>query len=165
MTRVATALTLLAFCTLLAAAPVDQRPFQSPDAHGDLWSLCGDPSTHLLKAYEGGVSIFPARPKVGEDIEVVVSGNLASPVQSGHVNIDLKLLSMIKVNKELDLCEALASDIMGGRACPLAEGDVELRAQAHIPSEVPKLPVNGQIKITNQDGNTVTCIQINLKLA
>lgn len=48
----------------------------APDDHGDIWSLCETPSTHLLIGYAGGVTISPETPKVGSDIHVQVKGNL-----------------------------------------------------------------------------------------
>lgn len=54
-----------------------QRPFMAPEeAHGQVWSLCGDSSSHLLRSYKGGVSVIPEYPKVGEDIQVMVKGYL-----------------------------------------------------------------------------------------
>ncbi|CAM0140669.1 hypothetical protein VKS41_007922 [Umbelopsis sp. WA50703] len=142
-----------------------QQPFMAPEeAHGQVWSLCGDSSSHLLRSYKGGVSVIPEYPKVGEDIQVIVNGYLDSPVTGGDIGIDLKLLSLIKVNKKLDLCNALNSDIMDYQGCPLASGHVTLKAHAYIPKDVPKLPLNGNIHITDQDGNTVTCIHLDFKL-
>ncbi|KAG0175997.1 Phosphatidylglycerol/phosphatidylinositol transfer protein [Apophysomyces sp. BC1034] len=136
----------------------------SPTERGAIWSLCSDPSSHLLRGYDGGVYISPEAPRTGEDIHVKVGGNLLREVTGGTVDIDLKLLSMIKINKQLDLCSVLQSDVMGHRNCPLSAGDVELEATAFIPREIPKLPLNGDIRIKDQDGNTVTCISLNFKL-
>lgn len=49
-------------------------------------------------------------------------------VTSGHVDIDLSIMGMIKIKKQLDLCDVLGSDIMGHQDCPLAAGDLELDA-------------------------------------
>lgn len=70
-------LTLLSSFALIQASP-SQRPFMAPDDHGDIWSLCEDPSSHLLVGYRGGVSITPEAPKVGSDIHVQVKGNLCN---------------------------------------------------------------------------------------
>jgi hypothetical protein len=51
-----------------------------------------------------------------------------SDVTGGKVSIHLKLLSMIKVDKDLDLCQVLQSDVMKGQECPLSKGDVVLDA-------------------------------------
>ncbi|KAF7727883.1 Phosphatidylglycerol/phosphatidylinositol transfer protein [Apophysomyces ossiformis] len=136
----------------------------APDQRGAIWSLCSDPSTHLLRGYDGGVYISPEAPQTGKDIHVKVGGYLSKDVHAGTVDIDLKLLSMIKINKQLDLCSVLQSDVMGHRSCPLAAGDIELEATAFIPRDIPKLPLNGDIRIKDQDGNTVTCISLNFKL-
>ncbi|KAI9321856.1 hypothetical protein BX666DRAFT_2017595 [Dichotomocladium elegans] len=136
----------------------------SPDQHGDIWSLCQDPSSHSLHAYEDGVFISPAVPRAGEDIHVKIDGHLLSDVTGGQVSIDLKLLSMIKIKKDLELCSVLQSDIMGHRSCPLSAGDLVLEATAFIPKEIPKLPLDGRILISDQDGKTVTCIHLNFNL-
>ncbi|GAA5808747.1 hypothetical protein MFLAVUS_002142 [Mucor flavus] len=156
-------LTLLSSFALIQASP-SQRPFMAPDDHGDIWSLCEDPSSHLLVGYRGGVSITPEAPKVGSDIHVQVKGNLSKYVSGGKVDIDLSLMSMIKIKKQLDLCDVLGSDVMGNKGCPLEEGDLNLDATAWIPKELPKLPLAGNIRISDQDGNTVTCIHLNFKL-
>lgn len=66
----------LSITAVLAEAP-QQRPFMAPEeAHGQVWSLCGDSASHLLRSYKGGVSVIPEYPKVGEDIQVIVNGYL-----------------------------------------------------------------------------------------
>lgn len=197
--------TILAFA-LTGAHPV-QQSFMATEKHGDIWSLCDDPSTHLLRAYEDGVYISPATPRTGEDINVRINGHLCkldtfilfqwryltlrkylpavSQVEGGKVDIDLKLLSMIKVKKELDLCSILQSDVMGHKSCPLEAGDLVLEAKgninpgmrisfyklctyrytlAFIPREIPKLPLDGRVLISDQSGITVTCIHLNFNL-
>lgn len=69
-------LTLLSPFALIAQALSIQRTFMAPDDHGDIWSLCETPSTHLLIGYKGGVTISPETPTVGSDIHVQVKGNL-----------------------------------------------------------------------------------------
>lgn len=104
-------------------------------------------------------------------------------VTGGKVDIDLSIMSMIKIKKQLDLCSVLGSDVMGHKDCPLAAGDLELDATgnynytlflccitdtffllAWIPKDLPKWPLEGNIRISDQDGNTVTCIHLNFKL-
>ena len=65
--------------TSVAADLVSQKPIEGGSKNtgeGTLWTLCGDPSTHLLKAYDGGVSITPLQPRVGEDLNIKVNGFL-----------------------------------------------------------------------------------------
>ena len=49
-------------------------------------------------------------------------------VTKGKVDIDLSIMSMIKIKKQLDLCDVLGSDVMGHKECPLSAGDLELDA-------------------------------------
>lgn len=44
------------------------------------------------------------------------------------MDIDLSIMSMIKIKKQFDLCNVLASDIMGHKNCPLSAGDISLDA-------------------------------------
>lgn len=70
-------ISLVAMATTVIAHPIQQQqPFMSPERHGEIWSLCDDPSSHLLKAYEDGVYISPATPHAGQDINVRIDGNL-----------------------------------------------------------------------------------------
>ncbi|KAI8343952.1 hypothetical protein BC941DRAFT_342321 [Chlamydoabsidia padenii] len=131
--------------------------------YGAIWSLCDDPGSHSLRGYQNGVTISPDLPRTGDDITVQVRGHLLSPVTSGQVSIQLNLMNMIKINKDLDLCNVLESDVMRS-SCPLNAGDVTLNAKAFIPKELPKLPLKGDIKIMDQLGNTVTCIHLDFKL-
>ncbi|ORX57986.1 hypothetical protein DM01DRAFT_329434 [Hesseltinella vesiculosa] len=135
----------------------------SPADHGDIWSLCGDPTQHLLQGYKDGVSISPDMPRTGEAIDVQVNGRLASDVTGGKVTIQLNIMNMIKINKDLDLCNVLRSDVMQAD-CPIPSGDVTLNAKAFIPKELPKLPLKGDVRISDQNGNTVTCISLDFKL-
>jgi hypothetical protein len=49
-------------------------------------------------------------------------------VSSGKVDIDLSIMGMIKIKKQLDLCSVLGSDVMGHKDCPLQAGDLNLDA-------------------------------------
>lgn len=49
-------------------------------------------------------------------------------VTSGKVDIDLSIMGMIKIKKQLDLCSVLGSDVMGHKDCPLQAGDLNLDA-------------------------------------
>jgi hypothetical protein len=161
MTRIASIVVAFTLFMAVLAAPLQQALNQE----SRLWSLCDDPSTHLLKAYEDGVSINPSGPRVGEDLDVVIRGVLDSDVTGGSINLDLKLMGIIKLQKNLDLCSTLNSEVMaGGTTCPMDAGDVMIRAHAFIPKETPRVPVAGDIRIVNQDGETITCVRINLKL-
>ncbi|KAI8099585.1 uncharacterized protein BX664DRAFT_345637 [Halteromyces radiatus] len=131
--------------------------------HGDIWSLCGSPDSHMLKGYQGSVSITPPIPRTGEDINVQIGGHLLSDVTGGKASINLTLMNMIKIKRDLDLCTILASDVVKS-SCPLNAGDIILNAKAYIPKDIPKLPLKGDIKITDQHGHPVTCIHLDFTL-
>ncbi|KAI8987840.1 hypothetical protein BDF20DRAFT_852496 [Mycotypha africana] len=153
-----------AAAVVTAISTQQQRAFMAPDSHGDIWSLCDNPSTHQLIGYEDGVYIFPEQPQTGENINVRVKGNLMKDVTGGKVDIDLNIMGMIKIKKQLELCSVLSSEVMNHKACPLKAGDTALEATAWIPKELPKLPLSGNVRISDQDGQTVTCIHLDFKL-
>ncbi len=74
MTRIASIVVAFTLLIAVLAAPL-QQPFGQA-SESQLWSLCDDPSTHLLKAYEDGVFISPGGPRVGKDLDVVIKGVL-----------------------------------------------------------------------------------------
>ncbi|ORX99640.1 hypothetical protein K493DRAFT_348410 [Basidiobolus meristosporus CBS 931.73] len=156
------ALTVLSLVSLPSVYSSYQSPFKV-DPNQPIWTLCGNPETHLLQAHENGVSIEPEKIKVGGDVRVRIKGILKEKVTSGSVVADLRLM-MIKLKKGFELCDVLESEFFSGASCPMEPGEVTLEAFAHIPEEVPKLPIKGDVIISNQQGETLTCIRLNLKL-
>lgn len=69
-------LTLLSSFALISQGLPTQQVFMGPSDHGDIWSLCDNPSSHLLIGYKNGVSITPENPRTNDDIHVQVKGNL-----------------------------------------------------------------------------------------
>jgi len=68
-------------------------------------------------------------------------------------------MKYIKLNPTFDLCEQLEGELFqeSNTSCPLEEGPVTLIAKKLIPEDVPKVSVTGNITLTNQDGETLTC--------
>ena len=139
-----------------------------------IWSLCGDPSKHLLIPYpslpsptyltpfnsdKNGVTIDPEQPMVGENITVTVKGRILKRVTAGKIDVDLRLMKFIKLTPQFDLCDQLDGDLFqeSNVSCPLEEGPVTLIARKFIPEDVPKVSVAGNITLTNQDEETLTC--------
>jgi hypothetical protein len=112
---------------------------------------------------KNGVTIEPAQPLVGRNITVTVKGRIVKRVTSGAINVDLRLMKYIKLTPTLDLCEQLAGDLFqeSDTSCPLEEGPVTLIAKKYIPDDVPKVSVQGNITLTNQDEEILTCKFIN----
>jgi hypothetical protein len=140
-----------------------------------VWSLCGTPSEHLLIPYpslpsstkltsfnsdKNGVTIDPAQPMVGENITVTVKGRILKRVTAGKIDVDLRLMKFIKLTPQFDLCDQLDGELFqeSNVSCPLEEGPVTLIARKLIPEDVPKVSVAGNITLTNQDGETLTCM-------
>jgi ML domain len=108
---------------------------------------------------KNGVTIEPTQPLVGENITVTVKGTILKRVTSGKIDVDLRLMKFIKITPTFDLCEQLDGELFqeSNVSCPLEEGKVTLIAKKLIPEDVPKVRVNGNITLTNQDGETLTC--------
>jgi len=150
---------------------LDKDPVPPP-----IWKLCGNPSKHLLIPYitpspgfcgvglmgsdKNGVTIEPAQPVVGENITVTIKGQVLKRVTSGTIDVDLRLMKFIKLTPTFDLCEQLEGDLFAESnvSCPLEKGPVTLIAKKLIPDDVPKVSVQGNITLTNQDGETLTCM-------
>ena len=144
----------------------DQIQYHHPYGH----SVGIPPNTYsfrtilsFIEAYlsdKDGVTIEPAQPLVGENITVTVKGTILKRVTSGEINVDLRLMKFIKITPTFDLCEQLDGELFqeSNVSCPLEEGKVTLIAKKFIPEDVPKVSVTGNITLTNQDGETLTCI-------
>jgi len=69
-------------------------------------------------------------------------------------------MKYIKLTPTYDLCEQLEGDLFAESnvSCPLEKGPVTLIAKKFIPDDVPKVSVQGNITLTNQDGEMLTCM-------
>lgn len=105
------------------------------------------------------MTIEPAQPVVGSNITVTVKGQLHKRVTAGKIDVDLRLMKFIKLTPTFDLCEQLEGDLFeeSNTSCPLEKGGVTLVAKKYIPEDVPKVSVEGNITLTNQDGEVLTC--------
>ena len=116
-------------------------------------------AVRLTGSDKNGVTIEPAQPVVGENITVTIKGQVLKRVTSGTIDVDLRLMKFIKLTPTFDLCEQLEGELFAESnvSCPLEEGPVTLIAKKLIPDDVPKVSVQGNITLTNQDGETLTC--------
>jgi ML domain len=116
-------------------------------------ALCPDCSD------KNGVTIDPPQPVVGSNLTVTVKGHLLKRVTDGKIDVDLRLMKFIKLTPKFDLCEQLEGDLFqeSNVSCPLEVGPVTLIAKKFIPDDVPKVNVFGNITLTNQDGDVLTC--------
>jgi ML domain len=71
-------------------------------------------------------------------------------------------MKYIKVTPKLDLCAELEGDLFEEShvSCPLEAGNVTLIARKYIPEEVPKVSVQGNVTLTNQDGDVLICTSL-----
>jgi ML domain len=106
------------------------------------------------------VTIDPPHPVVGANITVTVKGQLLKRVTGGTIDVDLRLMKYIKITPKFDLCEELEGDLFqeSNVSCPLEKGPVTLIAKKYIPEDVPKVSVQGNVTLTNQDGEVLSCI-------
>lgn len=130
-----------------------RKPFKTPLNPVSLFL------TVLISSDKDGVTIIPAQPVVGENITVIIKGQILKRVTSGTIDVDLRLMKFIKLTPTFDLCEQLEGELFqeSNTSCPLEKGPVTLIAKKLIPEDVPKVSVEGNITLTNQDGETLTC--------
>lgn len=128
-------------------------------AAGETWSLCENPDSHLLRASR--VEIVPSQPVIGQDISVTLNAEAMQQIPGGKINVQLRL-GLIKFNKQFDLCQAL-TDISETR-CPIKQGPITIKATQNIPKELPPFPVKGTIRVLDDNGALVTCVELDLKL-
>lgn len=104
---------------------------QQPRSLSNIWHLCDTSNAHLFSIYD--VSISPENPRSGGDLTVTVNGTLQSSthrlfpwlnwlaiVTGGYLHFDLAIARLIKVKKQVDLCEKLSS--VAHLDCPLQPG-------------------------------------------
>ena len=97
---------------------------------------------------------------MGGNITVTIKGQILKRVTSGSINVDLRVMKYIKLTPIFDLCEQLEGDLFqeSNTSCPLEKGPVTLIAKKYIPDDVPKVSVQGNITMTNQDDEILTCM-------
>ena len=130
----------------------------------EIWSECTDPepASYILRPDQ--VTITPSTPAIGHDIEVSIKGNAKKRIDGGTVVVNLAL-GVIKFKHELDLCDSLRS-VEASVQCPIPEGENDIVIKAHIPDNVPRLPIKANVIVnTGKDGDeVVTCFNVQFKL-
>jgi hypothetical protein len=126
----------------------------------DLYQLCDNPETHLFHAHS--VSITPIPPTTGQDIVVVLDVESNKTVTGGQVDVEFHF-GIIKVTKQLDLCETLEM-VQSDTRCPAEAGRRKINVKRWIPPEFPALTVKGTVRVYDQDHAMLTCVSVNFKI-
>eukprot|EP01137_Pigoraptor_chileana_P025666 Opistho-2@95459 len=127
-------------------------PFQV----GDIWTPCTATGDHFTPT---NVVITPASPVKGQPLTVAVNGTLDESVTGGSVEIVIKYLGISIVNEKKDLCT-----LDSAHPCPFAQGVFSLTEGATIPSIAPSGTYKGTVKLSDQNGQEIYCVNLDFKL-
>jgi hypothetical protein len=105
------------------------------------------------------VVITPDPPKKGQALTINATGSLDETITAGKVSINIKWGAITVVSKTLDLCT-----ISPQYHCPVPAGPFSVAQSADIPGSAPGGHYTGQVKVTDQSGSEVTCIDLDFRL-
>ncbi|RAL16413.1 ML domain-containing protein [Aspergillus homomorphus CBS 101889] len=116
---------------------------------------CANPSDDVLKIEK--VDLSPNPPLPGRTLTIEASGTLKQPVEQGaYVLIEVKYGLITLIRQKVDLCEQLSNVDL---ECPLDKGDLVLRKQVDLPSQIPpgKYTVHADVQSVND--KRITCLE------
>eukprot|EP00762_Andalucia_godoyi_P002432 ANDGO_02713.mRNA.1 Cathepsin B-like cysteine proteinase 5 len=120
------------------------------------WSSCGTSADHLKVS---SLTISPNPLARGQPFSVSFSGSLDEQVTGGSVAIKVSYQRIPVYGKTVDLCQLVQQ---GGASCPLPAGPVTFTQSETFPSSPPKGTYEGQITITDSNGQQITCIKFDM---
>ena len=107
------------------------------------------------------VTITPQVPIAGQEVEVRILAKVTKRIEPGSMaKVQLKLGLIKLLGKDFDLCDTLLH-VKADRQCPIEPGDLDLTVRQVIPTSAPAVPISGTVTVTNQDGTTITCFNLN----
>lgn len=127
-------------------------------ARADIWTSCGSATDDFQVA---NVRITPDPPKIGQAVNVSVSGTLKTAVTSGSVDVTIKYGSITLIHQTLDLCEVVDKTAY---RCPFAAGPLTISLSQTIPSIAPPGDYTGHITISDQNSHEVACVNLKLTM-
>lgn len=122
------------------------------------WQSCGTSADHLSIS---SLTISPATLAEGQQFTVALSGSLNEQLTGGSVSLSVKFLGIQVYSATVDVCQ-LASQ--AGLSCPLPSGPVSISKSAIMPSAAPRGTYTGEIKVTDQNGEEVSCISFRMSV-
>ena len=124
------------------------------------WKNCGT-AEDLLDIQQ--LTYAPLVPVRGEALTVTAQGNLKEQLTSGtKVNLVVKWGFVRVPVPPVDVCGELSKLPDAPATCPLQPGPVSLTQSFVLPAQIPDGDYDVNIRIKNQDGRQVACVQVKL---
>jgi hypothetical protein len=150
-------LAVVLFLLAVFALADDQIPVTPPDI--PTIESCGiDTDLFILDS----ITLTPDPPQRGQNLRVVVKGQVKDTVADGKVDVKVKLGKYITIlNKQYQLCE-LAGEFE--ETCPISDGTKEWVKDIELPAVIPPGRFTADVKITTgeESPRNVACFVANL---
>lgn len=153
-----TALFLVVYSSPLRQPWVDLQSGTYQKNVGDIWKSCAKSDD---KAKINNVKITPDPPQKGKNVEVNASITFDEEVTGGKIEIKAKYGIIPVYSGTLDLCDTLKEVDM---ECPIKKGDQTIVVNEEIPDVIPGGHYTGSAKVTDQNGNELGCIDLDIHL-
>ncbi|KAM9977229.1 hypothetical protein ACTFIR_011088 [Dictyostelium discoideum] len=126
-----------------------------------IWKSCGTPQDIF---HVNSIVVKPTPPVKGKLVKVNVNGTFIKDVVAGEAKIIAKYNNIMTLyNETNDLCSPTAQAIIGN--CPFKKGPTYLHsANFTIPASAPNGYYSGNILLTDNFNNTITCITVGFNL-
>ena len=90
---------------------------------------------------------------------VTFSGDLSKTITSGQAEVKVKYGFITVFHKAVSVCEDPSLP------CPIQAGTIAKKVDVAVPSDVPHGHYTGTATVTDQDGDQVTCIQVDVHIS
>ncbi|PYH78132.1 hypothetical protein BO82DRAFT_435230 [Aspergillus uvarum CBS 121591] len=116
---------------------------------------CANPSGDVLEIKK--VDLSPNPPLPGRTLTIEASGTLKEPVEKGaYVLLEVKYGLITLIRQKADLCDQLTNVDL---ECPLNKGDLVLRKQVDLPSQIPPGKYTVHADVMSVDDERITCLE------
>ncbi|EGG17527.1 hypothetical protein DFA_08523 [Cavenderia fasciculata] len=124
-------------------------------ASADIWSFCDgqDPTTFTFQV--STLTLTPDPPVIGMNATVNVAGNFTEEITGGSSTFVVQY----QVGNSWISLPSFTSNVCDSYECPIQPGPVTRVESIFVPSFTPHGNYRGQLEVTDQSGNTITCIQ------
>jgi hypothetical protein len=140
-------------------APVTQILSSFGEYLGPMTS-CGS-NADILRVTKVVLAPYPIRK--GQSLSVSGQGELSEDVGPGaYVELVVKAGIVPLLKQKFDLCENAPAF---GIKCPLAAGVQTLQLNEKIPGFLPSVAINVEMKVYNDKGKRITCLEGKLQIA
>ncbi|KAK5580594.1 hypothetical protein RB653_000615 [Dictyostelium firmibasis] len=125
-----------------------------------IWKSCGT-SNDILKI--NSIIVKPTPPIKGKLFKIDINGTFNKDVEGGEAKIIAKFNNLMTLyNQTNDLCSSTSKAIIGN--CPFKKGPYLHSANFTIPTSAPTGYYSGNILLTDNFNNSITCINVGFNL-